>query len=156
MNIQDTGGSVELRRKICETAERVADLESRRCALEELRDGLEVNVSELQGRLLVVQRERAELRSQIDERTQRVGEIDAELEATQVEVSALERQCAANLRRAERISHSAEALALEMRANQGVISAGEVTLDVVRDSVARMDRKLGTAERRKCSRDDAD
>lgn len=142
-----------MRRRICEAAERGADLEAKRFALEEIRDGLEVNVCELRARVSAVEREQTDLRSQIDERTRRVGEIEAEIDATQIEVTLLERQCAANLRKAARISRRAEALTGEMRASQGTISASEVTLEVVRDSVARMDRKLGSTGRGRAQSD---
>lgn len=149
MSSEETGGSVELRRKICEAVERTMQLEAKRRALAEIRDGLDGEARELQHRLMAVQREHGELRAQLDERTKRIEEIEVELRATEQDVGALERQCAANVRRAERTARAADALIEEMRATEGMMSAGELTLDGVRASVARMDRKLGAAERKR-------
>ncbi len=147
MTTADSAASTaSLRRRICETAERVTRLDAERAALEELRYGLELSERELTNRLAAVRREQADLTARTAERTQRVREIDDEIATTQLEVEVLERRCTASTRAMERMTREAETLASRVR--DGDRSTDEETLQSMQSSIDRMRRKLQSASRK--------
>jgi chromosome segregation ATPase len=142
---------IDLRRRICDAAERVAALETERFALEELCDGLEAKQRDLERRVTGVAREQAELESEREARRARAQELALEADGVRKEILTLEGECSDRTLRAEDLSAEAKAVLDKLRGYRAGGEAVEAELRSVRDTIARMDRKLGCAERKRAA-----
>lgn len=140
--------SAELRRAICTAVEEIAQLDTERYALEEIRDDFEVKEHDLSLRLAAVKKECAALAGQFESGKRELGELGDEIRAAAREAAALRRQRAAIDTRLRALERESATLEEEVRRSRGDVSSVENTLQIVHESIVRMDRKLGTTERK--------
>jgi len=140
--------SAELRRAICAAVEQIAQLETERHALEEIRDDFEAKEHDLTARLSSVKKDNASLADRFETEKRDLDKINADARAVARESASLRRQCTAIETRLRSLEREAAALEEEVRGHRGDVSSVENTLQLVHESIVRMDRKLGSTEER--------
>jgi len=140
---------LELRSRILDASERLAELETERFALEELCDGLEAKERDLERRIAGFGGEEKEQRGEIETKEQRAQALMAEADAVRRETISLERECTDRALRIKDLEKEATALADRLRSHRDEGEAVEGKLQAMRDRIARMDRKLDSAERKR-------
>lgn len=141
--------AVATRQRICEAAQRIVELDGERYALEEARDGLEARARDLERRLVEARAEATGLEDELAVRRQRDRELAGQIEGIRLEIGGLEREAAEATVRAREIVRETERVAGELRRRRAGTAALEAELRVLCETVARMDRKLDSAERRR-------
>jgi len=140
---------IDLRRRICDAAERLAELETERFALEELCDGLEAKQRDLERRVARAGEEQSELASEREAKQQRALDLALEADGVRKEILTLEGECSDRELSTKDLSAEAGALLEQLTRFRDGGEAVEAELRSVRDTIARMDRKLGCAERKR-------
>ncbi len=130
----------------------VAEVEARIAALAAEREPLELRCRALaeEHAALVHEADRADdearkLAAEVDALGHRIQQAEEEAEVQRQEIPLLERQVAENGAHLERLDRQIAELEAEILASQGGISATRSALQLLQDSVARMDHKLAGA-----------
>jgi chromosome segregation ATPase len=138
---------IQIRRRISEAAARIAKLDAERYALEELRDGLDARERDLARTAAAVQSACEELRTGIEAKDQRRAEIAAEITSLRRGTTTLERRASDCELRVQDLSREAEDLTSVLYTRREDNAAAEEKLQSVGDAIARVARKLSSAER---------
>jgi chromosome segregation ATPase len=141
----DSAARAELRRELCRLTEQITGLKDELASVAAARASLRAENDDLQHRLTLAHGERQSLASQITERTRSIEAMDAEVEKMNRQIAVLKDRC----------SHSETRLRLRLREVTRIEADLQFyreeayrlrsSLETLRGSFARMDRKLASA-----------
>ena len=141
----ESAARAELRGELCTLTEQIAGLKDELAKVAAARAALQAESDDLQHRLALAHSERQSLASQITERTRNIEETDAEIEEVNRQIAILKDSC----------SHSETRLRLRLREVTRIEADLQFyreeayrlrsSLETLRGSFARMDRKLASA-----------
>jgi chromosome segregation ATPase len=141
----DLAGRAQLRQELCTATAQLSRLKDELASVAAARASLQAETDDLRQRLAMASAERQSLASQITLRTRTIEEMDAELEEVHRQIAVLKESC----------SHSETRLRLRLREvtrieadlqfyREEAYRLGS-SLETLRGSFARMDRKLASA-----------
>lgn len=138
--------TAELKQQIRVVSQRISELESERRKLEDVRNELLAEQKALDTRIGTVERETDRLDRKLASKKKSVDEIEVEIQAAKQEIPLLQRRCAETSERTRELTQKSGDLERWIEDFRNTSDASTSALDGLRDSIARMNKKLLSRE----------
>jgi chromosome segregation ATPase len=140
--ITDDTPEGQLRLRICETTQRINELEAEGRALEEISETLRREKQTLESRIAEMRQAQAQVRQRLDAKKARAQELEVEIAKLQKEIPYLQDRCTENADRRRALSGRNVELEQEISAAEGKMLATDSALRHLVDSVSKINKKL--------------
>jgi chromosome segregation ATPase len=132
----------ELRRRLEDVSDRIAELQQERSSLLEVKEQLRVEESSLSGRLHAAREERQRLQDAVEQERRRALSVDEESVAVREDVALLGSEAAHLERRAAQLHRQIEAVAARLAAYREQRTATHAAISGARGGLTRLQHRL--------------